>query len=193
MIVCFFTLPVMAKNTILVLGDSLSAGYGISVDSGWVKLLQRRIDDLGLSATVINASVSGDTTSQGLARLSALMSSHAPTIVVVELGGNDGLRAVPLSAIQKNLQAIISAVKEADASVVLVGVRLPPNYGADYTNGFHQLYKTLAAENDILYVPSLLAGIEGNRESFQPDGIHPVASVQGKMLENVWVVLKPIL
>lgn len=191
--ICFFTVPALAEKTILVLGDSLSSAYGFPVEKGWVVLLQQRITERGLPYKVVNASTAGATTRNGLDRLPELMKAHQPVIVLIELGGNDGLRGTPLAAITNNLQAMIDIIRERDALPVLIGIRLPPNMGPDYTKGFAAIYSELANSSEIPLVVSLLAGLEMDIKSFQSDGIHPVESVQGKMMENVWVVLGKFL
>lgn len=190
---CLITVPAFAEKTILVLGDSLSAGYGIPIEKGWVALLQARINDRALLYKVVNASTSGDTTRNGLERLPNLMKTHHPAIVMIELGGNDGLRGTPLTAIAKNLRSMIDIIQEQDAQPILIGVRLPPNLGPDYTLAFAEMYKTLANHSEIPLVPSLLAGLELDMKNFQPDGIHPVEAAQPMMMENVWVVLRAVL
>lgn len=188
-----FTLTAMAKNTILVVGDSLSAAHGIAVEQGWVSLLQQRLHTQYPDYTVVNASQSGDTTSNGLSQLPALLEKNKPTIVLIELGANDGLRGLPIIVIRKNLQSMIDLISKNKAIPILIGIRLPPNYGPDYLSQFQDVFEQLAKENKVGYVPSLLKGIDENRANFQSDGIHPVAAVQPTMLDNVWLVLKPKL
>lgn len=179
--------------TILVVGDSLSAAYGIEQNAGWVSLLQRRLQQTAPRYHVINASISGDTTSGGLARLSRALDTHQPEIVIVELGANDGLRGLSLGEIQKNLAAIIEQILSRKARVLLLGIRLPPNYGPDYTRKFHDIYADLAKRYRIPLAPFLLEGVAGNPELMQQDGLHPRAAAQSKVLENVWPVLEPML
>ena len=179
--------------TILVLGDSLSAAYGIEQNAGWVGLLQRRVQQTAPRYQVINASISGDTTSGGLARLSRALDIHQPEIVIVELGANDGLRGLSLGEIKKNLAAIIEQILSRKARLLLVGIRLPPNYGPDYTRKFHDIYADLAKRYRIPLAPFLLEGVAGNPELMQQDGLHPRAAAQSKVLENVWPVLEPML
>jgi len=193
-----FAGPVAAKPParVLVLGDSLSAEYGLPRGSGWVALLEQRLKAQGIAATVINASVSGDTTSGGRSRLPALLSSQHPTHVVVELGGNDALRGLPLAMTRDNLKAIAMAAKGAGAKVVLVGMRMPPNYGRQYAEDFSALYTDTAREQGAALVPFLLAGVADAPDAdrhFQPDRIHPLASAHPRLLDNVWPVLKPLL
>jgi acyl-CoA thioesterase-1 len=181
---------------ILVLGDSLSAEYGLPRDTGWVKLLSDRLAAGSAGATqysVVNASISGETTSGGRARLPALLERHRPAIVIIELGGNDGLRGLPLAAMRANLRAMIDASKAAGARVLLVGVRIPPNYGREYAEGFHNVFHSLARETKVALAPFLLDGFADSPEYFQPDRIHPNGRAQSRMLENVWPHLQPLL
>jgi acyl-CoA thioesterase I len=188
------TAPAHAQGgVILVLGDSLSSAYGIDVDSGWVQLLQKRLQERQAGYRVVNASISGDTTSGGAARLPRALEKHRPEIVIVELGGNDGLRGLPLSVTRVNLERIIVDSQTAGARVLLLGMRLPPNYGPAYTNAFHAIYQELADRYDAARVPFLLEGIGGVDEMMQADGIHPRAEAQPLMLDNVWPYLKPLL
>lgn len=182
-----------AAGVILVLGDSLSSAYGIDVDDGWVQLLQNRIDARGADYRVVNASISGDTTNGGAARLPAALRKHAPEVVVVELGGNDGLLGLPLGVTRANLERIIVESKNAGAQVLLLGMRLPPNYGPAYTEAFFAIYEDLAERHDVARVPFFLEGVGGVDGMMQNDGIHPVAAAQPVMLENVWPHLEPLL
>ncbi len=177
----------------LVLGDSLSAEYGITRNQGWVKLLQDRLREEKFDATVVNASISGETTSGGATRLPALLKKHQPAVLIVELGGNDGLRGLSLAATESNLRAMIKAGQAANARVLLLGMRLPPNYGAAYAENFHALYGKLAGDHKVALVPFFLEGIATRIEMFQPDRIHPTAAAQPAMLDNVWPALKPLL
>jgi len=177
---------------LLVLGDSLSAAYGIEVQQGWVSLLEQRVA-AKYPHRVINASVSGETTGGGLARLPALLEQHKPELVLVELGGNDGLRGYPLSVMKQQLAKIITTSREAGAHVVLVGMQIPPNYGPRYTNRFRDTYTELAEEYDLPLVAFLLADVALKPELMQKDGIHPNAQAQEKILDNVWPVLQPLL
>lgn len=183
----------MAQNTILVLGDSLSAAYGLQLDQGWVALLQQRLNENHFDYKVVNASVSGDTTSNGLARLPALLQKVTPAVTIVELGGNDGLRGLPLPVIKANLTRIIALLKAVNSKVILVGVRLPPNYGPAYTQQFQQLFIAVAADNKVQVVPLLLNNVDSQQELFQADGVHPVAKAEPLMLDNVWTVLEKML
>lgn len=181
-----------ASKTILVLGDSLSAEYGLPRGTGWVALLQERLAAGKIDATIVNASISGETTSGGLTRLPSLLQQH-PSIVIIELGANDGLRGLPLPAAESNLRAMVSAAQAAHAKVVLVGMQLPPNYGPDYTKKFAALYGKLAKESKTALVPFLFAGLEDKPQSFQADRLHPVADAQPILLNNVWLSLEPLL
>ncbi|CAN5179446.1 arylesterase [soil metagenome] len=178
---------------ILVLGDSLSAEYGIARGSGWVPLLADRLQQRKFNASVVNASVSGDTSSGALARLPALLSQHHPDLVIVELGGNDALRGLPTSALRKNLTAIVQATKTAGAQSLLVGMQIPPNFGRDYSQQFIDSFTEVARTQKVPLVPFLLAGFETRIDWFQADRIHPVAAAQPQMLDNVWPVLEPLL
>ena len=178
---------------ILVLGDSLSAGYGISTSSGWVALLQRRLEQQGYPQRVVNASISGDTTSGGLARLPQALAQHQPQLVILELGANDGLRGLSLEEMRRNLVTIIDKSSEQGATLLLVGVRLPPNYGALYVKKFHDVYRQLAQKHKVAFVPYLLAGVGGRADLIQADGLHPRAKAQGLILDSIWPHLLPIL
>ncbi len=179
--------------TILVFGDSLSAAYGIEQNVAWVSLLQRRLQQAAPRYQVINASISGDTTSGGLARLSRALDKYQPEIVIVELGANDGLRGLSLAETQKNLAAIVEQTLKRKAQVLLVGIRLPPNYGPDYTRKFQDIYLSLAERYSVPLVPFLLEGVAGKSELMQQDGLHPRAAAQPMVLDNVWRVLQPML
>lgn len=178
-----------ASNKLLVMGDSLSAGYGIDIQQGWVKLLE---NELRKSHTVqiINASVSGETSSGGKTRLPALLAEHKPSLVILELGGNDGLRGQPLKLVEKNLQAMIDASKNAGAKVILAGMQIPPNYGSRYSSEFKALYASLAEKNQVGLIPFLLEGIGGKAELMQRDGIHPTAEAQVIMMRNALPEIK---
>ena len=182
-----------AAQTILVLGDSLSAAYGLPQDRGWVSLMQQRLLAERYPQRVINASISGETTSGGLYRIDALLASHQPQVVILELGANDGLRGLSLDATQNNLDALIRRAQHSGAQVLLIGMRLPPNYGPAYTEKFQQLFETLAAKYHISHVPFLLAPIASKRAYFQADGLHPTAEAQPLLLDTVWIALKRML
>lgn len=180
-------------HKILVLGDSISAAYGIDQSEGWVTLLQNRLAEQSSNTTVINASISGATTGDGLARLPKLLQTHRPSIVIVELGGNDGLRGYPLKVMQRNLSAIIEQVQADGAAVVLAGIEIPPNYGARYTQQFREVYQTLATEYKVEFLPFILQGVATQPELMQRDGIHPVAQAQAQLLDNIWPLVKPLI
>jgi acyl-CoA thioesterase I len=182
-----------APKTVLVLGDSLSAEYGLSHGSGWVPLLEQRLQAQHIEANVVNASVSGETTSGGLARLPALLARHHPDIVVVELGANDGLRGLPLPAAEVNLRAIARQARQAGAQVLLLGMRLPPNYGRAYGERFFGLFGKLARELKAPLVPFMLEGMADQAALFQPDRLHPTAQAQPIILDNIWSQLLPML
>jgi len=179
--------------TIVVLGDSLSAGYGIKVEQGWVNLLAQRLATEGYGYRVVNASVSGETTQGGLARLPRVLETHKPAIVVVELGGNDGLRGLPLATSRENLAKIIELARASKARVLLVGMMIPPNYGPRYGEEFRQMFATLAGEYSLAFVPFLLDQVALKPELMQADGIHANAAGQPKILANLWPELKPLL
>nr|WP_057925339.1 arylesterase [Burkholderia ambifaria] len=181
------------RPALVVLGDSLSAEYGLPRDTGWVALLRQRLATERIDYSVANASVSGDTTSGGRARLPAVLQRLKPSIIVVELGSNDALRGVPLATTEQNLRGIIADARQARAKVVLVGMYVPPNYGPDYTQKFHAVYTRLSKEFGVPLVPFLLAGIENKPEMFQSDQMHPAQQAQGILLDNVWPALKPLL
>lgn len=189
----WFSVAVAAAPAILVLGDSLSAGYGIPKKLGWVSLLQQRLEQGKFDYSVINASISGETTDGGLARAETLLAQHRPAIVVIELGSNDGLRGLPLEAARQNLAAIIRMCRQRKARVLLIGMKIPPNYGPAYTRQFEENYSKLASRFEIALVPFLLEGIGEKKEWFQADGLHPTAAAQPAVLENVWKILKTIL
>ena len=179
--------------TILVTGDSLSAAYGIPLEQGWVALLQKRLEQKGYPYTVVNTSVSGETTAGGLGRLGKELQQYKPDLVVIELGANDGLRGLSLKQMHKNLQAMIEQSRAADAEVLLLGMRLPSNYGQAYTEQFHQTFKDVAEQTKVPLVPFLLEDIALNRSMFQEDGVHPTAAAQPALLEHVWTKLEEML
>jgi acyl-CoA thioesterase I len=182
-----------AKPTIVVLGDSLSAEYGLPRDTGWVALMRERLASKRIDYSVANASISGDTTSGGLARLPLVMQRLKPSIVIVELGANDALRGVPLATTESNLRAIIAQIRKGNAKPILVGMYVPTNYGPDYTEKFHGLYARLSQELHTPLVPFLLAGLADKPDLFQSDQIHPTQQAQPLLLDNVWPTLKPLL
>lgn len=183
----------LAERVLLVLGDSLSAGYGLPAGQGWVNLLQTRIGEAKLPYRVVNASISGETTLGGRNRIAEALATHRPAVLILQLGANDGLRGQPLEATRDNLAAMIKAAKDARSAVLLVGMQLPPNYGIAYTQKFRELYAGLAREQRVRLVPFLMEGFADDMSMFQPDGIHPAAPAQPRMLDNVWKQLRPLL
>ena len=181
------------KPVLLVMGDSLSAGYGLDTGSGWVAMLQKRLDDRHMDWKVVNASISGETTAGGVSRLPTLLGRDQPKVVVVELGGNDALRGLSLAATESNLRSIVSACQLSGARVLLVGMRIPPNYGPAYTKGFEAIFPRVAQLQHTPLVPFLLAGVVGHPDWFQSDDIHPTARAQPVMLDTVWPKLEPLL
>jgi acyl-CoA thioesterase-1 len=182
-----------SERTILVLGDSLSAGYGIKPAQGWVALLEQRLRDQGYGYRVVNASVSGETSGGGLQRLPRALELHHPTVVIVELGANDGLRGLSVPLTRDNLTKIVAESKKAGAQVLLIGMRLPPNYGPRYTNDFMKMYREIATANKVPLVPFLLQSVALKAELMQADGLHPTAPAQPALLDTVWPQLKPLL
>lgn len=178
---------------LLVFGDSLSAAYGIDANAGWVNLLRKKIAEEDFQFQVINASVSGETTQGGLARLPAILARHKPKLVILELGGNDGLRGLPIEQMSANLDSMIESSKALGAEVLLTGIQIPPNYGPRYTRPFFDQYQVLASKHEIDLVPFLIDGIPQRPELMQADGIHPKAEAQGIILDNVWPFLQPML
>ncbi|MCA3158608.1 MAG: arylesterase [Burkholderiales bacterium] len=178
---------------VLVLGDSLSAEYGIKRGSGWVQLLSERLEQQKFRWQVVNASVSGETSSGGRSRLPALLQQHRPRIVIIELGANDGLRGLSLDATRQNLRTMIQAAQQSGARVLLVGMQLPPNFGISYTRDFADLFRQLAKERKTALVPFLLEGIAADLSYFQDDRIHPNEKAQVRLLDNVWGGLLPLL
>lgn len=176
-----------------MLGDSLSASYGLAQEQGWVSLLQQRLNSEKRLYHVLNASISGETSSGGLYRIDTLLASHHPAIVILELGANDGLRGLATDTTLRNLETIIQHAQKSGAKILLLGMRLPPNFGQVYTEQFRQLYETLAKKYHVQRVPFLLAPIVGHRDYFQADGLHPTAAAQSLLLDEVWLKLKPML
>lgn len=193
LLLCLVSFGANAAPTILVLGDSLSAGYGISARDGWVSLLERRLKDQGFPHRVVNASISGDTTAGGLSRLPALLERHTPALVLVELGANDGLRGQPVAQMKKNLVAIAAKARDKKAQAVLFEMRIPSNYGARYTEQFTAAFGELAKAQKLPLVPFFLMPIATDPAQFLDDGIHPTAAAQPKLLDAVWPTLKPLL
>jgi acyl-CoA thioesterase I len=184
---------VASDRTILVFGDSLSAALGLPAEQGWVALLQERVHSQGYGYEVINASVSGETSAGGLERLPRALQQHHPAIVVLELGANDGLRGLPVDAMRTNLAQMIYLAEQAGARVMLLGIRIPPNYGPRYTQQFTAAYTDLAREHRLPFVPFLLKDVALKPALMQGDGMHPNAAGEPHVLENVWPVLKPLL
>lgn len=181
------------KVTLMVFGDSLSAAYGIDEEAGWVNLLANKLTNENWPVSVVNGSVSGETTTGGLARLPAMLDSYEPDLVILELGGNDGLRGLPVAVMRDNLQAMIELIQARNAEVLLAGIQIPPNYGPRYTEPFFAQFAELASANDLALVPFLIDGIPQQPELMQRDGIHPKAEAQSMIVDNVWPVLAPLL
>jgi acyl-CoA thioesterase-1 len=182
-----------AAPVLLVLGDSISAGYGLAAGTGWVSLLAQRLQAEGYRYTVINGSITGDTTAGGRARLPAFLKDNQPAIVIIELGGNDALRGGNLAATRANLDAMVTAAQDAKAKVLIVGMQLPPNYGPVYVRDFSALFVDVAKAKRVPLVPAFFAGFGEDLSLFQPDRIHPTAEAQAKLLDNVWPTLQPLL
>lgn len=180
-------------NTILVLGDSISAGYGFNPEQGWVNLLDKKLKANGKTFKVINGSVSGNTSGDGLARLPALLDEFKPNIVIIELGGNDGLRGHPIKLINRNLEKLIKLSQEQRADVLLAGIEIPPNYGQRYTDAFRQNYINIAKKYDLAFVPFILKDVATDPALMQNDGIHPKIEAQNILLNNVWPALETLL
>ena len=175
--------------TILIFGDSLSAGYGIGVDQSWATLLQSRLESQGYEHRVVNASISGETTEGGVARIAAALERFQPALIVLELGANDGLRGFPVDRLRSNLEKIVIASKDSGAAVVLLGIRIPPNYGTRYTEAFENTFRQVADEHDIPWIEFFMEGIALNEELLQADGIHPNLEAQALLLENAWPII----
>lgn len=193
-----FSLAAVARaggdvRTILVFGDSLSAAYGFDLEKSWVSLLQKRLNNHNPRYRVVNASISGETTRGGAERIASLVAEHAPRIVLVELGGNDGLRGIGIETTRRNLERIIESSVASGALVLLLAMELPPNYGQSYTAEFRRIYDTLGAREDVVLVPFFLDGVAGDAALMQADGIHPRAEAQSRLLQNVWPYLEPAL
>lgn len=179
--------------TLLVYGDSLSAGYGLAQGQSWVDLLQQRLEQRRLPYKVVNASISGETSAGGLERLSGVLERYRPSVMVLELGANDGLRGLSLTALKRNLSTMVMRAKARGIKVVLIGMRLPPNYGPQYTERFHRIYGELARAQHLPLVPFLLERVALDPQLMQNDGLHPVAAAQPQLLDTVWPVLAPQL
>ena len=182
-----------ADGTILVFGDSISAGYGIKAGEGWAALLQKRLASQGYGYRVVNASVSGETTSGGSARLSRALELHTPRVLVLELGANDGLRGLPLDVSRSSLAAMIESAQANDAKVLLLGMRIPPNYGPRYAEGFARMYVELAKKYKVPLVPFFMEKVALRSDLMQSDGLHPTAAAQPLLLDTVWPALRPLL
>ena len=176
-----------------MVGDSVSAAFGIAQSRGWVALLGERLKRERLDYSVVNASVTGDTTAGGLARLKPALQKHRPAVVIIELGGNDGLRGMPVAGMKKNLSEMVAQSRAAGARVLLVGMQMPPNYGPQYTGEFERAFAEVAKQQGVALLPFLFESFGAGREFFQPDGIHPTESAQPVMLESVWKRLRPLL
>lgn len=185
--------PAAAAATILVFGDSLSAAYGIGAREGWTTLLEKRLRQDNLDYTVANASISGETSSGGAARIADAVKRTRPAIVIVALGSNDGLRGLPVRQMTANLDRIVRTARDAGSKVLVVGNRMPPNYGPRYTREFAQAFAEVAKENDAALVPFMLDGVAGKRDYFLPDNLHPTAAAQAIILGNIWKGLEPLL
>jgi len=185
--------PAAAPRTLVVLGDSLSSAYGMDVSQGWVRLLAKRLQREGYDWRVVNASVSGETTGGGLTRLQSLLATQNPDLVIIALGGNDGLRGLPIEQMQANLLAMVDAARAARVNVLLAGLRMPPNYGPAYARRFEEAFREVARQRGIPLVPYLLRGVDDNAALMQDDRIHAAPAAQPAMLDNVWSVLLPLL
>ena len=179
--------------TVLVFGDSLSAGYGIDVDQSWATLLQTRLEEQGYEYRVVNASIGGDTTESGAARISQAIETFAPALIILELGGNDGLRGIPPSTMRSNLHTIIKTSRDSGAAVVLLGIRIPPNYGQRYIAEFEDVFRQLAEELQVPWIEFFMEGVALNDELMQSDGIHPNAIAQPILLDNAWPMISDAL
>jgi acyl-CoA thioesterase-1 len=179
--------------TVLVFGDSLSAGHGIDVDQSWVTLLQSRLADQGYEHRVINASIGGDTTESGAARIAQAIETFAPALIILELGGNDGLRGIPPDRMRMNLRRIVKTSKDSGAAVVLLGIRIPPNYGQRYIEDFDNVFREIAIDLEVPWIEFFMEGVALNDELMQSDGIHPNAAAQSILLENAWPMIDEAL
>lgn len=192
-LVLLFSGAAQAAPVVLVFGDSLSAAYGIPAERGWVALLDQQVRQQHRGYRVINASISGETTSGGRYRIKQALAEHQPSVVILELGANDGLRGLPLEAASANLDAIVAACRNRKVRVLLIGMRLPPNYGPAYASEFTRMYEQLAQRHKIPLLPFLLEGFADKPELFQADGLHPAADAQPLIMERVWTRLQPLL
>jgi acyl-CoA thioesterase I len=188
--------PAMAADkahSLLVMGDSLSAAYGLRVEQGWVSLLAQKLEQQGSAWRVVNASISGETTAGGASRIDSEIRQHKPKLVLIELGANDGLRGLPLDVAKANLERMIAAAKASGARVLLIGMRIPPNYGPDYTEAFQAMFVDLAKRHQLPLLPFLMAPIASDRGNYQDDNLHPTAAAQPALLAHVWTQLAPLL
>ena len=185
--------PAFAGGSILVFGDSLSAGYGLAREDSWPALLAARLRREGSAYSVVNASISGETTAGGRSRLAAALAASQPRVVVIELGANDGLRGLPVAQMEDNLRAMAGAARNSGAKVLLVGMKLPPNYGPDYLRSYEAAFRQVARQEKTAFLPFLLEPVAADPRNFQADGLHPVAAAQPALLEHVWKALKPLL
>lgn len=192
LVLVVWTSPLQAK-TLLVLGDSLSAAYGLPAEEGWVSLMEQELKQRRLADKVINASISGETSSGGLQRLPRLLADYRPDLVLLELGANDGLRGTPLQVMEQNLRRMVELSQASGAEVILIGIRIPPNYGPQYTQRFYSIYPDLAQEYQLPLVPFLLEGVALKPQLMQSDGLHPTAAAQPILLQTVWPHLLPLL
>ena len=193
-LLCLLALPISGSaQTLLVMGDSLSAAYGIPVERGWVALLQKQMDKAQIDATVVNASITGETTGGGLARFDQILQQNKPEVVILELGANDGLRGFSVKRMRTNLGWMVQKSQAMGAKVLLLGMRIPPNYGKRYTEQFYQVYAGLADQYKLVRVPFFLEGVGGNSELMQRDGLHPNAKAQPIIMERVWAELQSLL
>ena len=192
-LLCAFAAAARPAHTVLVMGDSLSAGYGMAASQGWVSLMRERLQAGHPGWTVVNASISGETTAGGVSRIDAALSRTKPDVVVIALGANDGLRGLPLAQTRANLAKMVAASRKAGAKVLLVGMRMPPNLGREYTEGFEANYRVVAKEGGATLLPFLLEPIAAERGAFQADNLHPTAAVQPQLLDHVWKALEPLL
>lgn len=197
-IALFFLLLAINANgaetpTVLVFGDSLSAGFGIDVDQSWTSLLQARLESQGYEHRVINASISGETTEGGAARIDYALETFSPALVILELGGNDGLRGIPADRMKSNFEKIISSSKASGAAVVLLGIRIPPNYGPRYIQAFESVFREVATEHEVPWIEFFMQGVALNEKLMQGDGIHPNAAAQPVLLDNAWPIISKTL
>jgi acyl-CoA thioesterase-1 len=181
------------QELVIILGDSLSAAYGLPEDAGWASLLQARLDENQYPLRIVNASITGETSSGGASRIDALLAQHRPRYVILELGGNDGLRGLSLVSMRQNLERVVQRSQTESAYVILLGMQIPPNYGRKYTTQFQEVYSQIAEQNDLAFVPFLLDGIAQDPQLMQADGIHPGAAAQEAMLDHVWSAFRPLI